>query len=352
MTGRQKNDNTRRGKLRSALLAWFDVNQRRLPWRNETDPYRIWLSEVMLQQTTVQAVIPYYTKFLEKWPTVQTLAAAKQEDVLHEWAGLGYYARARNLLACAKAITERHGGKFPDTQDFLRKLPGIGEYTSAAIAAIAFDRPAVVIDGNVERVIARLYAIRTPLPAAKAEIRKYASSLSKGRTDRPGDFAQASMELGATICIPGNPRCGSCPLKSFCKAYEHKIANELPKREKKVSKPARRGYYYWIQRHDGAVLFERRPDNATLGGMLGLPTSKWVKSGEKLSHHPIAKRIIGKAPTIRHVFTHFNLTLEGVRLNWGKHKIPAGHLWIKHKGLKNIGLPSLFKKAVKILAKG
>lgn len=287
------------------LLGWYDRHGRVLPWRvppggGRADPYRVWLSEVMLQQTTVAAVKNYFIRFTTLWPTVQDLAAAEDAQVMAEWAGLGYYARARNLLACARAVTA--AGGFPASRDGLRVLPGIGPYTSAAIAAIAFDRAETVVDGNVERVVARLFAVPTPLPAAKPELVALATRLTPAR--RPGDFAQAMMDLGATICTPRSPACGICPLSEECAARAQGIAAELPRKAPKKPKPQRQGQV-WIGFAKNAVLVETRPDKGLLGGTLGFPSSGW--DGSELA--PPAPADWQEIGVVRHVFTHFALDL-------------------------------------------
>ncbi len=263
----------------TALLAWYDRHRRRLPWRalpgQHADPYRVWLSEIMLQQTTVKAVAPYYIRFLERWSDVGALAAAPLDDVLKAWAGLGYYARARNLHACARAVVEQHGGKFPASEEALRALPGIGAYTAAAIAAIAFDQQATPVDGNIERVIARLYAIETPLPAAKPEIHERAVALTPPR--RAGDFAQAMMDLGATICSPKNPACALCPWNDVCVARARGDAETFPRRTPKREGALRRGAAFVVRRADGKVLVRTRPAKGLLGGMTEVPTTEWSK---------------------------------------------------------------------------
>jgi A/G-specific adenine glycosylase len=303
----------------ATLLAWYDAHARDLPWRigpaarrmgRRPDPYRVWLSEVMLQQTTVATVRRYFERFTTLWPEVGALAAAPREEVLAAWAGLGYYARARNLHACAQAVAAQGG--FPDTEDGLRTLPGIGAYTAAAIAAIAFDRPAVVVDGNVERVISRLFAIETPLPAAKPRIRTAAARLTPGQ--RPGCFAQAMMDLGATVCTPRKPACGVCPWVQVCAGRQSGLAPELPRKAPKASRPERRGVAYVALRSDGRVLVTQRPDNGLLGGMVGLPGTDWTEAG------PLPEAIAAAAPgpaawqeapnEARHVFTHFSLALR------------------------------------------
>ncbi|MBB1492809.1 A/G-specific adenine glycosylase [Paracoccus sp. MC1854] len=288
------------------LLGWYDRHARVLPWRappgtSPMDPYRVWLSEIMLQQTTVAAVKSYFERFTALWPSVQSLAAADEAQVMAEWAGLGYYARARNLIACARMVAA--AGGFPDTREGLAALPGVGPYTSAAIAAIAFDRPETVVDGNVERVVARLFAIQTPLPAARRELTGLAATLTP--TERPGDFAQATMDLGATICTPRNPACGICPLIDLCAARAEGIAPELPRKVPKPAKPIRTGTV-WVAMDEGTVLLERRPARGLLGGTLGFPTTGW--DGTDLPAP-------GPGPwtdrgEVRHVFTHFDLRLR------------------------------------------
>ncbi|MEQ3630478.1 MAG: A/G-specific adenine glycosylase, partial [Sulfitobacter sp.] len=274
-------------KLPPILLEWYDTHARALPWRVPPhdrmagvtpDPYRIWLSEVMLQQTTVATVKDYFARFTARWPDVAALAAAEDADVMAEWAGLGYYARARNLLKCARAVVAEHGGDFPADHDALLKLPGIGPYTAAAISSIAFDLPNAVLDGNVERVMARVYDIHTPLPAAKPELMARAVALTP--QDRPGDYAQAVMDLGATICTPKSPACGICPWREPCVARAEGTAALLPKKAPKKPKPVRHGTIYLAQREDGAWLLETRPDKGLLGGMLGWPGSDWIDTAE------------------------------------------------------------------------
>ena len=267
-------------RIADAVLAWYDRERRRLPWRAEhgeaPDPYRVWLSEIMLQQTTVKAVLPRYDLFLRRWPDVAALARAELGEVLAAWAGLGYYARARNLHACARVVAERHGGKFPEDEAALRRLPGVGDYTAAAIAAIAFGKRATPVDGNIERVVARLFAVTTPLPAAKTEIRALAETLTP--ETRSGDFAQAMMDLGATICTPRRPACGLCPVRPDCRGYADGLAEALPYREAKGERPVRRGATFVAVRADGAVLLRERPLHGLLGGMLETPSSPWEEA--------------------------------------------------------------------------
>ena len=269
------------GDLSEKLLAWYDVHGRDLPWRAKpgetSDPYRVWLSEIMLQQTTVAAVRGYYIKFLSRWPTVNDLAKASQEDVLRAWAGLGYYARARNLHACAIQVASEWGGKFPDTVEALRTLPGIGPYTAAAIAAIAFDRPHAAVDGNVERVMSRLYAIETPLPEAKTVIGEKAQALVPNR--RAGDFAQALMDLGATVCTPRTANCTICPWTDECVGRQSGIAESLPRKLPKAKIPSRVGIAFWVEGGDGRILLRRRPQKGLLGGMVEIPSTRGFEFG-------------------------------------------------------------------------
>jgi A/G-specific adenine glycosylase len=297
-----------------ALLDWYDRHARTLPWRisprdraagEVPDPYRIWLSEIMLQQTTVAAVKSYFHAFTDRWPTVQALAAAPDADVMAAWAGLGYYARARNLLKCARTVATDHAGRFPDDHATLLTLPGVGPYTAAAIASIAFDAPETVVDGNVERVMARVFDEHTPLPAAKPILTAHAARLTPQQ--RPGDYAQAVMDLGATICTPKRPACGLCPWRSACAAWAAGTAPDLPKKTPKQRKPTRLGITYLTRRVDGAWLLERRPDKGLLGGMLGWPGSDWDEAPQE--DPPIRaewKTVAGEA---RHTFTHFHLRL-------------------------------------------
>ncbi|WP_282158867.1 A/G-specific adenine glycosylase [Shimia thalassica] len=298
------------------LLEWYDHHARKMPWRVGPkdrangvipDPYRIWLSEIMLQQTTVAAVKDYFERFTKRWPTVRDLADAQDEDVMAEWAGLGYYARARNLLKCARVVANEKGGVFPDTVNALLELPGVGPYTAGAVSAIGFDKSSVVVDGNVERVMARLYDVHTPLPAAKPELTALAESLTP--LERAGDYAQAVMDLGATICTPRNPACGICPWRPACQARLAGTAVDLPKKTPKKPKPIRFGVVYITRRVDGALLLERRPDKGLLGGMLGWPGSEWVENEAPKHQAPIRaewKTLNGEA---RHTFTHFHLRL-------------------------------------------
>ena len=300
----------------AALLPWYDRHARALPWRvgpdalalgDRPDPYRVWLSEIMLQQTTVAAVRDYFHRFTARWPTVAALAGVEDAEVMAEWAGLGYYARARNLLKCARIVTADHDGRFPDTEAGLLTLPGIGPYTAAAIASIAFDQPAAVMDGNVERVLARIFAVQTPLPAAKPELKSLAARLTP--MARPGCYAQAVMDLGATICTPRNPACGICPVMTLCQARDLGIAADLPRKTPKGEKPTRQGIAYLVRRADGAVLLETRPGTGLLGGMLCWPSSDWTESTVQ-DMPPLTAPWQDPGLEVRHTFTHFHLRLS------------------------------------------
>ena len=327
--------------LRAALLDWYDAHGRSLVWRAPPgspplDPYRVWLSEVMLQQTTTPHATPYFRAFTARWPTVTDLASAEDSDVMAAWAGLGYYARARNLLACARAVANGHGGIFPDTEAGLLTLPGVGAYTAAAVAAIAFGRPANVVDGNVERVMARLFAVEAPLPAAKPELKRLAATLIAD--DRPGDWPQALMDLGATVCRPGKPLCEACPLTPWCAGYLSGHPERWPLRTRKADRPHRTGVV-WVLRDDrGRVALVRRPDNGLLGGMTGLPTSEWSVSQADAEPPTVADW--REAGAIEHVFTHFSLTLT-VRVAAGE----GDFLWTDpEEALRS--LPTVFRKAL------
>jgi A/G-specific adenine glycosylase len=314
----------------NALLAWYAVDKRRLPWRAEPgeapDPYRVWLSEVMLQQTSVAAVRPYFEKFTTRWSSVEALAAAPEADVMAAWAGLGYYARARNLIACARTVAGAHAGRFPDTEERLRGLPGIGRYTAAAIAAIAFGRRAVVVDANVERVVSRLFAVEEPLPAARDTLYRLAGTITPD--NGAGDFAQAMMDLGSAVCTPRAPGCPSCPLAPHCKARALATPERFPLKAAKGPKPRRTGTAYWLE-HDGRVLLVRRPAKGLLGGMLALPeeapaAADWTEAG-----------------AVDHVFTHFALTM---RLLCAEAAAPGDGLWHPIDRLADAGLPTLFAR--------
>ncbi|MFO1133523.1 MAG: A/G-specific adenine glycosylase [Hyphomicrobiales bacterium] len=336
----------------SQLLAWYDANARVLPWRvrpgEAADPYRVWLSEIMLQQTTVQAVKAYFEKFTGLWPTVEALAAAPLDDVLKAWAGLGYYARARNLHACAKAVVQRFGGRFPQTEAELRSLPGIGPYTAGAIAAIAFGGRHAAVDGNVERVISRIYAIETPLPESKPEIRDRAQALVPER--RAGDFAQAMMDLGATICTPRQPNCLICPWTEHCRGRITGLAPALPRKAPKRQVPTRRGVAFWISRQDGAVLLRRRPEKGLLGGMMEVPSTEWserVKEAE--AQAPLAAQWRRLPGLVEHTFTHFHLELAvwvAETLHDGVLRDDGDYRWTARQDLDGEALPTVMRKII------
>ncbi len=333
------------------LLAWYDRHRRILPWRaapRETpDPYRVWLSEIMLQQTTVKTVAPYFLRFVQRWPDVRGLAAAPLQDVLRAWAGLGYYARARNLHGCAQAVVTAHAGEFPSEETALRALPGIGAYTAAAIAAIAFDRPTMPVDGNIERIVARLFALDEPLPAAKAKIRKLAEALTPER--RPGDFVQALMDLGASICTPRRPACALCPLSEGCEARRRGDPDIFPVKAAKRKGTLRRGAAFVALRADGMVLVRSRPPKGLLGGMTEVPTTEWSAAFDArsaLAAAPFAgaawKKLTG---TVTHVFTHFPLELVVYAAKVPTStRAPAGARWVTIADLAGEALPSVMRK--------
>ena len=339
--------------FRRKILDWYSVHRRVLPWRplpgEVRDPYRVWLSEIMLQQTTVPAVIPYFLKFTERWPDVHALAQVDNDEVMSNWAGLGYYARARNLHKCAKIISRDYGGVFPSDQAALKKLPGIGDYTSAAIASIAFNQPATVVDGNVERVMARYHACDIPLPAAKKTLKDYATLYSVGFDNNPGDYAQGLMDLGATICTPKSPVCSLCPLNDGCLGYAGGDLARLPLRMPKQNQPKRHGYVYWVTNKNGDVLLHKRPDKGLLGGMYGLPTSDWPDVECVPEHLDILEAHKAYGEHITHVFTHFYLKLDlCVASVLDAACVSKSYEWFDFKDLENLGMPTVFQKAVRI----
>jgi A/G-specific adenine glycosylase len=336
------------------LLGWYDRHARVLPWRAQPgapppDPYRVWLSEVMLQQTTVAAVKDYFAKFTARWPTVADLAGAEDGEVMTAWAGLGYYARARNLLACARAVA-RAGGAFPDTEHELRKLPGLGAYTAAAVTALAFGRRAVVVDANVERVVSRLFAIAEPLPKGREAIRAAADCITPDQ--RAGDFAQAMMDLGATICTTRNPRCLLCPLSGDCAAYRSGEPERFPVKPAKAVKPQRQGHAYWIAR-GGEVWLVRRPDKGMLGGMRALPDDGWSARGDGSGSAPLPGPW-APGGAVQHGFTHFSLALHLALYSgsdWAS--LPRAESggdgeWWPVDRINEAGLPTLFAKAARL----
>ena len=333
------------------LLEWYDRHARKMPWRVgpqerqagvAPDPYRIWMSEIMLQQTTVAAVKDYFLRFTSRWPTVQDLAAAEDADVMAEWAGLGYYARARNLLKCARVVANDNGGKFPNSRDALLALPGVGPYTAAAVASIAFDEPATVVDGNVERVMARIYDHHTPLPAAKAALTEFATGLTPQK--RAGDYAQAVMDLGATICTPKNPACGICPWRGPCAARTAGTAADLPKKTPKKPKPIRLGTVYLARRVDGAMLLERRPDSGLLGGMLGWPGSDWAEGAVPDHSPPIRAEWKDIGTEARHTFTHFHLRLRVMTALVPMDRTATRGDFVTREDFSPSDLPTVFRK--------
>jgi A/G-specific adenine glycosylase len=334
------------------LLAWYDVNRRSLPWRADPgrvpDPYGVWLSEIMLQQTTVPAAIPFFHRFRARWPTVELLAEATLDDILKEWAGLGYYARARNLHACAKAIVAAHNGRFPQSSHELEKLPGIGPYTAAAIAAIAFGEKAAAIDGNAERVFARLFAIEAELPRAKNEIARAARAMVPAH--RPGDFAQAVMDLGATICTPRSPNCGLCPLQYACQGLRRGLAESLPRKAPKTARPVHHGTAYWIERPDGAVLLRRRKEQGLLGGMMEVPSSPWAaERPDGVSAAPLKADWRKGVARVEHSFTHFHLVLDiwrAIAVESGELLEEGDYRWVARERLSEEALPSVMRKIV------
>jgi A/G-specific adenine glycosylase len=338
--------------LAAALLAWYDRHRRRMPWRalpgERADPYKVWLSEIMLQQTTVAAVGPYFARFLERFPTVEALARAKLDEILALWQGLGYYARARNLHRAAQVVARELSGRFPDTIAGLLKLPGIGDYTAAAIAAIAFDRPEAAVDGNVERVMARLNAVEAPLPAAKPALRELARRLVPAA--RPGDFAQALMDLGATICVPRAPRCLVCPWSEACQARARGLAEALPRKLAKRPRPIRHGVAFILVDRSGAVLLRRRPEKGLLGGMMEVPSTGWAEKA------PSAREAAAAAPApatwrvlpgiVRHGFTHFELKLTVWAARVARRPRAKG-VWCPGEELAAQALPTAMKKILR-----
>ena len=347
-------DNTEQ-TITDPILSWYDRHHRDLPWRVspadrargiKPSPYRVWLSEIMLQQTTVQAVRPYFAAFLERWPDVAALAAAENDQVMSAWAGLGYYSRARNLKKCADVVIEQYGGRFPDDVVELKKLPGIGDYTAAAIASIAFDRHAAVVDGNIERVVSRLFRLTTPLPAVKSDIKARMAVLTPA--DRPGDFAQAVMDLGATICTPKRPACGICPVRGDCLSSGREDAEAFPFKPPKKKRPVRRGAAFVAVGDDGAVLLRRRIESGLLGGMAEVPTSGWTASTDGALGTEAAP-FSGDwtlAGTVKHVFTHFELRLDVYRADVHPRPSIDGGWWAPRDRLDDEALPTVMKKAI------
>ncbi|WP_127596458.1 A/G-specific adenine glycosylase [Nitratireductor alexandrii] len=342
------------------LMAWYDRHHRRLPWRVapgeranglRATPYRVWLSEIMLQQTTVAAVKPYYERFLRDWPDVEALAAAEREAVMKAWAGLGYYSRARNLKKCAEEVVARHDGAFPADVAALRALPGIGAYTSAAVAAIAFDIPVAVVDGNVERVVTRHAAIEAPVATVKKDIAAIVERWLPA--ERPGDFAQAMMDLGATICTPRAPACALCPVSADCAAFAAGEAERYPVKPAKAAKPVRTGAAFVAERADGALLLRKRGETGLLAGMSEVPTSAWSARTDGAGGLEAAPFAAGwrTAGEIRHVFTHFELRLSVYHARFDD-DAPAGHWWSPRHLVHGEALPTVMKKAIEAAIPG
>jgi A/G-specific adenine glycosylase len=336
--------------IAEAVLAWYGCNRRDLPWRARpgevADPYRVWLSEIMLQQTTVAVAGRYFAAFVARWPTLESLAGASLDEVLAAWAGLGYYARARNLHACARIVVAEHGGRFPQSEAALMALPGIGRYTAAAIAAIAFDVPAAAVDGNVERVMARLAAIEMPLPAAKPLIAQLAGGLVPRH--RPGDFAQALMDLGALVCTPRRPNCRACPLVEGCLAFRSGAPERLPVKRRRGDKPKRYGACFFAERRDGAVLLRRRAERGLLGGMLEFPSTEWgaAPPGDPLAAAPLPGRWRAVPGRVEHSFTHFDLvlTVHAARVATRPVGSDPAWRWVDVGALDRVALPSVMRK--------
>jgi len=336
-------------KLSDLLLAWYVDNKRDLPWRREPiTAYSVYVSEIMLQQTTAATVGPYFEEFLRRWPELSDLAAAPLDDVLHAWQGLGYYARARNMLRCAQEVVEKHNGVFPQAESALLRLPGIGPYTAAAIAAIAFDHPATILDGNVERVIARLRLVETALPAAKPELHRLAAEITP--QERPGDYAQAIMDLGATVCTPKKPACPRCPWQDACRAHAAGVAQTLPRRSPKPERPLRHGVAFWTVRGDGQILLRRRPEKGLLGGLMEVPTSEWRDIAWQTSaarRQAPAKSSWRKLPgVVSHGFTHFRLEIT-VFVGKVDGRAAIDGVWCPPERFADYALSTLSKKIIR-----
>ncbi|WP_025898185.1 A/G-specific adenine glycosylase [Sneathiella glossodoripedis] len=348
------------------ILQWYDQNGRELPWRQKggqyADPYHVWLSEIMLQQTTVATVTSYFEKFLHNWPTVRDLALAPLDDVLTAWAGLGYYARARNLHKCAGVVWHKYGGEFPNTEEALLDLPGIGPYTAAAIAAIAFDKPCVVIDGNIERIICRVFQLEETLPAGRPAIKNHAAKVTP--IERSGDYAQALMDIGSSICRPKRPDCASCPVGDLCSVKDSGLAEHYPKKAPKKAKPTKGAVVVWIEDADGRVLMRRREEKGLLGGMMEFPSTEWTEKahaspaelGDLLNSLGGEDQLndCGSAPEVKHTFTHFHLKLlPRIYRLYERDSIQSNHLsWIEKDKLDQFALPTLMKKVARSVLSG
>ncbi|EJF81533.1 A/G-specific adenine glycosylase [Candidatus Bartonella washoeensis] len=341
-------------EISSRLLSWYDKNHRHLPWRItpkeqmqgiRPDPYRVWLSEIMLQQTTVKAVKPYFKKFLKFWPNLSSLAKASQDDILKAWAGLGYYSRARNLKNCAQQLVENYGGQFPQSVKALRTLSGIGDYTAAAIAAIAFNHPVAVVDSNVERVVTRLFAITSLLPKAKAEIKEKTQKVTD--LNRPGDFAQAMMDLGATICTPRKPSCYLCPLQSLCQAEKMQIAESFPNKAPKKERPFKIGAAFVVLNENKQIYLEKRQGKKLLGGMTQIPNNIGINEQKRLENAPFTADWQFKGQ-ITHVFTHFSLKLDVYSISGVCEMKGKNGWWCDINRLAEEALPTVMKKAIAV----
>ena len=336
------------------ILAWYDINRREFPWRAKPGDlpniYHVWLSEIMLQQTRAAAVVPYFIKFIQQWPTLAALACAPREKILHAWAGLGYYARARNLHACAQTLMEQHNGNFPCDTEELRSLPGVGPYTASAISAIGFDMPTTVIDANVERILARLFRIEGALAETRKKIEQ--AALNVFPKERPGDFAQALMDLGATICTPKKPACEECPWTTGCQAYESGTPSRWPIKKPALAKRKRFGAVFLIRHPNGAILLQKRPDHGLLGGMTEVVTSEWRQqpiSPDKIqSHAPIPNACWSRLEKkVQHTFSHFQLELQ-VYTTISSHQ-PLGTFWCPEEDLNSQAFPSVMQKVISLI---
>lgn len=341
--------------LENALLRWYDANQRALPWRAvpgySPNPYHVWLSEIMLQQTTVATVKDYFTRFVTRWPVIEDLAKATLDDVFYVWQGLGYYSRARNLHNCAQTLVRDFKGILPHEGRILQTLPGIGSYTAAAIAAIAYNQPIVPVDGNVVRVFSRLFALETPLPALKNEVQAIAKTMRPSH--RSGDFAQSLMDLGATVCRPRNPACEVCPLQAICKGRHQGMTSQLPRPALKEAKPRRYGIAFWVENDEKKILLEKRLDKGLLAGLIGLPTTFWrdtpweLDSDELIISAPEGVKTWEYLPGIvRHTFTHFHLEL---RIAKGRTNASPKGFWSSVDNLKSHAFPTVMKKVIQAI---
>lgn len=337
-----------------ALLKWYDTHQRQLPWRARpgmlANPYQVWLSEIMLQQTTVVTVIPYFQKFIARWPTLEDLAKAELDDILHAWQGLGYYSRARNLHKCAQVLHHTYQGHFPPTYEDLKQLPGIGPYTAGAIATIAFGTPAPVVDGNIERVMARVHCIEQPLPQGRSLIAEHMYALMP--QSRPGDFVQALMDLGAMVCRPKSPLCEECPVRSFCQAFKEKRVNELPVKKPKAPLPHRYGVVFHVTANNH-LLVRRRPSTGLLGGLIELPTTEWQDSWPQapFKEAPVDATWQSTDSIVNHTFTHFHLHLKIIKASVTQQPVDQPLFWHHEDYLSSLAWPRLMRKALEVIKK-